>query len=247
MSKKSSKILNNTSDAVVESYGMLPHVLVIDDDDRIRSLVGRYLGREGFVVLKAECASSAREILKNFEIDVMVVDVMMPGETGLEFTEDIRKTSDIPVLLLTALGEGSDRIAGLEHGADDYLVKPFEPRELVLRLHSLLRRRPKPVKEIELFFVGNWKHDPVVDELVDRDTGEKVRLTAVEAKLLRALASRTGEVISREELARILELDSSERTIDVQVTRLRRKLGEDSRTPRYLQTVRGKGYVLRTG
>jgi two-component system phosphate regulon response regulator OmpR len=228
-----------------DGYNTLPHVLIVDDDARIRSLVSRYLSKNGFVILEAESAAQAREMLKRFEFDALIVDIMMPGETGLEFTASLRKNSDLPVLLLTALGEASDRIAGFEQGADDYLPKPFEPRELVLRLHALLRRRPKPVVNEGPLDIGVWRYDPEYDELVDRDSGDKVRLTSVEVNLLKALAARSGEVISREDLARMCSLDAGERTIDVQVTRLRRKLGEDSRAPRYLQTVRGKGYILK--
>ncbi|NCC21204.1 MAG: response regulator transcription factor [Alphaproteobacteria bacterium] len=223
-----------------------PHVLVVDDDARIRQLVSRYLTQNGFVSVSASSAGEARELMESLEFDALVVDIMMPDETGLAFTSALRERSDIPVLLLTALGDAQDRIAGFENGADDYLPKPFEPRELVLRLQALLRRRPKPVSEASRFRVGRWSYDGDADELIDEEGGDIVRLTAVEANLLRGLASRAGEAVSREELARICNMESGERTIDVQVTRLRRKLEEDSRTPRLLQTVRGKGYMLRT-
>ena len=220
-----------------------PHILVIDDDSRIRELVSRYLKENGFVVVAAQDAADARAVMKGFEFDALVVDVMMPGETGLEFTKALRRERDIPVLLLTALGEVDDRVNGFDAGADDYLPKPFEPRELVARLNAILRRAPRkpegrPVK------IGNWHFDPAHDELTHGDT--ILRLTSVEANLLRALASSPGEVMSREKLAAICGLDSGERTIDVQVTRLRRKIEEDTKAPRYLQTVRGKGYLLRS-
>lgn len=224
----------------------MPHVLIVDDDDRIRTLVSRYLTKNGFVTAEADCAASARAMLERFEFDVMVVDVMMPGETGLELTAWLRGRYDFPILLLTALGEATDRIAGFEQGADDYLPKPFEPRELVLRLHALLRRRPKQPEVIQRFSVGNWKYDHELGEIEDRVTGDKIRLTNVEVRLLTALAAKSGEAVSREDLARMCGLEAGERTIDVQVTRLRRKLGEDSRAPKYLQTARGKGYTLRT-
>ncbi len=232
-------------DNAPDGYNTLPHILVVDDDGRIRNLVSRFLAKNGFIVTEAENAANARDLLEALEFDALVVDIMMPGETGLEFTSWLRKNSDLPVLLLTALGEASDRIKGFEEGADDYLPKPFEPRELVLRLQALIRRRPKPEADNDPIHIGDWLFDLSIEELADNSTGDKVRLTSVEANLLRALAAKSGEVVSREELARMCDLDAGERTIDVQVTRLRRKLGEDSRAPRYLQTVRGKGYILR--
>ena len=221
-----------------------PHVLVVDDDDRIRDLVARYLTEHGFVVATTADAGEARAALEAFTFDVLVVDVMMPGETGLEFTRSLRAKSDIPVLLLTALGETEDRITGLESGADDYLPKPFEPREMVLRLQAILRRRPKPDEVKKPVRIGAWVFDPVENTLI----GEKEiqRLTTAEISLLNALVQKAGQVVSREDLARLCDMDvSGERTIDVQITRLRRKIEEDTRTPRYLQTVRGKGYLLR--
>ena len=221
-----------------------PHVLVVDDDARISDLVSRYLQDNGFVVMTAEDAGEARSLLKSFAFDAMVVDVMMPGETGLEFTKDIRSKLSIPVLLLTALGEATDRITGFEVGADDYLSKPFEPRELVLRLQSILRRAAPKRDTAKPFKIGRWTFDPENEEL---QHGEDIqKLTAAEVNLIKALAARPREVISREELAQQCGLESGERTIDVQVTRLRRKIEADTRTPRFLLTVRGKGYMLRT-
>ncbi len=224
-----------------ENLSALPHILVVDDDDRIRSLVSRYLRENGFLASTAGNAAEAAGILKNFTYDALVVDVMMPGQSGLEFTRALKKTSDVPVLLLTALGEAGDRIEGLESGADDYLPKPFEPRELVLRLQALLRRRPAAAVAQD-FRVGRWVFHHTHGEL--RDGGEIRRLSPVEANLLRALASNAGKVVSREKLAALCGLESSERTIDVQVTRLRRKLEDDSKRPLSLQTVRGQGYRL---
>jgi two-component system phosphate regulon response regulator OmpR len=222
----------------------LPHVLVVDDDERIRALVSKFLNENGFLAITAASAAEARAILQRFAFDALVVDIMMPGESGLDFTRSLRAGNDMPVLLLTALGEGPDRIAGLETGADDYLTKPFEPRELVLRLQAILRRRPPKLADVAAFVIGRWTYDPQMNVL---NAGDEVqRLTAVEGTLLRALASRAGQIVGREELATLCDMDDAgERTIDVQVTRLRRKLEEDSRLPRFLQTVRGKGYVLR--
>ncbi|QQG35710.1 MAG: response regulator [Micavibrio aeruginosavorus] len=220
----------------------LPHILIVDDDERIRSLLLRYLQENGFLVVAAASAAEADEILARFLFDALVVDIMMPGETGLSFTRRFKDEHDTPVLLLTALGETDDKISGFENGADDYLSKPFEPRELVLRLQAILRRRPKP-RGLKTFRVGRWLYDESVNEL--QDGQETIRLTTVEANLLRALASRAGEVISREDLAALCDLDAGERTIDVQVTRLRRKLEDDVKRPRCLKTVRGRGYMLR--
>lgn len=223
-------------------YG-LPHILVVDDDERIRTLLTRYLEQNGFLVCVAPDAKAAREMLSRFQFDAMVLDIMMPGETGLDLTLDLRKTKDIPILLLTALGEVDDRITGLQTGADDYLPKPFEPQELVLRLQALLRRRKLPEASASAFKLGRWEYDVLHSELKCGD--ELVKLTTVENTLLRALTGRAGEAVSREELAEICELDGGERTIDVQVTRLRRKLEDDPKQPRVLQTIRGKGYLLR--
>ncbi len=221
----------------------LPHILVVDDDDRIRSLVSRYLNEHGFLSFTAENATAAKEILQIGLFDALVVDVMMPGQDGRSFTKEFRAKSDVPVLLLTAMGEIEDRVGGLESGADDYLTKPFDPRELVLRLQAILRRRPQEKGKAKKYQIGRWSYDPQVPELVDGD--EVVRLTDVEVNLLKALTRTPDVILSREELAELCGVDAGERTIDVQVTRLRRKLEEDSKIPRYLQTVRGKGYLLR--
>ncbi len=222
-----------------------PHILVIDDDRRIRDLVSRYLHENGFIVLSAEDAADAEQVMQRFLFDVLVVDVMMPGITGVEFVKTLRdKGQTVPVLLLTALAEIDDRIDGLEAGADDYLTKPFEPKELVLRLQAILRRTRKAVSGRTAFMIGQWRFDMDHDEL-QSDEGGAVRLTSVEGNLLRALLESVGEAVSREDLALRCGLDTGERTIDVQVTRLRRKIEEDTKAPRYLQTVRGRGYLLR--
>ena len=229
-------------------YSILPHILVIDDDDRIRDLVARYLGEHGFLVSTAENAAQAGRILTLAEYDALVVDVMMPGQSGMEFTQELRqdnnKQNDVPVLLLTAMGETEDKIEGLTAGADDYLTKPFDPRELVLRLKAILRRRPKQSQNaVARLRIGPWEFDPDHNELVDGDAA--VKLTDGEANLLLALGAKAGEVVTREDLSDACGLDADKRTVDVQVTRLRRKLEKDSNNPRFLQTVRGKGYILR--
>ncbi|MGB4056737.1 MAG: response regulator transcription factor [Alphaproteobacteria bacterium] len=225
------------------SLAIRPHVLVVDDDRRISELVSRFLQENGFVTMAAFDAREARAMLVNFSFDAAVVDVMMPGESGVDLTRHLHEHYNLPVLLLTALGTADDRIAGLEAGADDYLPKPFEPRELVLRLNAILRRTARKVETLKRFRIGAWIFDPERDEL---SRGEEIiPLTAAEILLIRALAESPGEVVSREDLALKCGLDSGERTIDVQVTRLRRKIEEDTKIPRFLQTVRGKGYLLR--
>ncbi len=221
----------------------LPHILVVDDDDRIRNLVSRYLNENGFLSFTAEDAQAAKKILEIGIFDALVVDVMMPGQNGQDFTAEFRKHSDVPVLLLTAMAEVEDRVGGLQSGADDYLTKPFDPRELVLRLQAILRRRPQAGGSGKSYRIGRWTYDPQVPELLDGV--EAVRLTDAEATLLKVLIRRANMVFSRDELAELCGVDAGERTIDVQVTRLRKKLEEDSKVPRYLQTARGKGYLLR--
>lgn len=226
-----------------QDFQNLPHILVVDDDDRIRSLVSRYLNEHGFLSFTASDAAQAKEILGVGSFDALVLDVMMPGQDGKSLTAELRTKSDIPVLLLTAMGEADDRVDGFQSGADDYLTKPFDPRELVLRLQAILRRRPEVKGEAKIYKIGRWTYDPAVPELVDDiDT---VRLTDVEATLLKSLAQKPDTILSRDDLAELCGVDAGERTIDVQVTRLRRKLEEDSKNPRYLQTIRGKGYLLR--
>lgn len=228
----------------------LPHILVVDDDTRLREALRRYLGQNGFLVTGAEDAADARARLAGLAVDLIVLDVMMPGESGLDLCRDLSTQGETPVLLLTARGEADDRIQGLEAGADDYLAKPFEPRELVLRLNAILRRRARqgavatPTASTHLIRLGRYLFDGEREEL--RAGGEIIRLTAMEAGLLRVLAADPGTVFTREALVEKAGVDAANaRTIDVQVTRLRRKLEDDPREPRYLQTVRGEGYVLR--
>jgi len=224
------------------------HILVVDDDARLRALLQRYLAGEGFRVTTAETATEARDKLRFMHPDMMVLDVMMPGESGLTLTESLRgeQGSEVPVLLLTARGAPEDRIAGFEAGADDYLGKPFEPRELVLRIRALLRRAPSAEPAQGPVQLGTLRFDRERGELSGPDG--VVRLTGGEAALLTALARKPNEVLSREEIAAALEMDDAgERAIDVQVTRLRRKVEADPREPRFLHTVRGRGYVLKPG
>jgi len=218
-----------------------PHVLVIDDDRRLRQLLQRYLMEQGFLVSTASSAADAEAKLQSLAFDVMVVDVMMPGEDGVSFTRRMRQKAGVPMLMLTAMNETADRIAGLESGADDYLAKPFEPRELVLRLKNLLRHADQPRPLARTVHFGPFAFDPERSELTRE--GEPVALTSREASLLAVLARHAGVTLSRLRLSQ--QTGSAERTIDVQVTRLRRKIEDDARVPRHLQTVWGEGYVLR--
>ena len=218
-----------------------PHILVVDDDTRLRGLLRKFLTENGFRVTTSSDASQAREILQFFEFDLVVLDVMMPGESGLQLTVRLREISDMPILLLTAMGESEDRINGLERGADDYLSKPFEPRELLARIRSILRRvAPRPEKEE--IILGELVYDSIRQQLMGPNG--PVRLTNAEARLLQVLVTNPGNPISREALQQQSRLGGGIRAVDVQVTRLRRKIEPDPKVPRYLQTIRGRGYVL---
>lgn len=225
-----------------------PHILVVDDDTRLRELLKSFLSRNGFRVSTAGHAAEARQRLQALDFDLIVLDVMMPGETGLDFATQLRRTDNVPILMLTAMGETKDRIAGLETGVDDYLGKPFEPRELLLRIQSVLRRgRPAvgagPSAEPQrLVAFGPMQFDAELGELTQK--GKRIALTDAEVALLRAFAVRMGEVLSRETLCKSVGSAINERAIDVQVTRLRRKIEPDPSFPRYLRTVRGQGYRL---
>ncbi|MGA8379716.1 MAG: response regulator transcription factor [Stellaceae bacterium] len=220
-----------------------PHLLVVDDDSRLRELLRRYLADNGFRVTVAADAVEARANLASFAFDLVVLDVMMPGESGLDLTRALRSEGRVPVLLLTAMAEPEDRVNGLEQGADDYLSKPFEPRELVLRIRNLLQRRPAADADPREVRFGGCRFDVARGELFRG--GDPIRLTAAEAGLLASLALKVGEAVSREELSLSAQFIGNVRNVDVQMTRLRRKIERDPRFPRYLQTVRGTGYVLK--
>lgn len=227
------------------------HLLIVDDDERIRGLLQKYLIRNGFLVSIARDAAHARRVLSGLEFDLIVLDVMMPGEDGVSFTADLRTRLTTPILLLTAKGESTDRIAGLEAGADDYLVKPFEPKELLLRINAILRRVPE-VQATDLgpkfLSLGPVRYDIERGEMWRGETS--IRLTATEAQLMRIFSARPGEALSRVELVEELGRSggqAQERAVDVQITRLRRKIEADPKQPRFLQTVRGAGYMLQPG
>jgi two-component system phosphate regulon response regulator OmpR len=219
-----------------------PHLLVVDDDERLRALLQRYLSSNGYRVTTAPGAPEARALMRSMEFDLLILDVMMPGQSGLELAGSVRKESSVPILMLTARGDPADRIAGLELGADDYLPKPFEPRELLLRVNALLRRiaPPEPPTTVPVR-MGQALFDPGTSRLTRE--GRPVKLTGAEAALLQLFATHAGRPFSRSELCKRLNV-ALERSIDVQVTRLRRKIEEDPKLPLYLQTVRGVGYML---
>jgi two-component system phosphate regulon response regulator OmpR len=221
------------------------HLLVVDDDERIRVLLQKFLIRNGFLVTACASAGHARKLLAGLEFDLIVLDVMMPGEDGIALTRDLRTRLGVPILLLTARGETASRIEGFEAGADDYLVKPFEPKELLLRINAILRRMPqaKPPPGPKVLHLGAVRYDIDRGELWRGET--PVRLTATEAQLMRVFAAAPGQPVSRERLVGEGEPDKGgDRAVDVQITRLRRKIEADPRQPRYLQTVRGSGYML---
>ncbi len=230
--------------------GDLPehHVLIVDDDERIRGLLRTFLQRNGFLATAARDAAHARRLLSGLEFDLIVLDVMMPGEDGLSLTRDLRHSLSTPILLLTARGEAGDRISGLEAGADDYLSKPFEPRELLLRINAILRRVGRSGKDSDVpktLSMGEVRYDLGRGELWKGS--ELVHLTATENALMKIFSARPHEPISRSHLVEELGRDkgqAQERAIDVQITRLRRKIESDPKSPRYLQTVRGEGYML---
>jgi len=219
-----------------------PHILVVDDDTRLRQLLRKYLTDNGYAVSTAADAADARRHLDGMAFDLIVLDIMMPGESGLDLTRSLR---GVPILLLTAMGEAADRIQGLEAGADDYLSKPFEPRELLLRIASILRRVPRDEPAPRVIVLGRFVFDAERGEL--RQGNQAVHLTSAEGTLLSVLAKEAGAALSREELASRTGNVGNPRTVDVQVTRLRKKIEDDPRLPRYLQTVRGRGYMLRPG
>jgi two-component system phosphate regulon response regulator OmpR len=228
------------------------HLLIVDDDERIRGLLKKFLMRNGFMATAARDAAHARRLLAGLDFDLIVLDVMMPGEDGLSLTRDLRQTHTTPILLLTAKGEADDRIKGLEAGADDYLPKPFEPKELLLRVNAILRRmpqKPEETKALQVLQLGPIRYDMERGELWHGP--EAIRLTATEGALMRIFAGQPNQPFTRAELVGLLNRDKmaagdpvQERAVDVQITRLRRKIEINPKQPRYLQTVRGAGYML---
>jgi len=219
------------------------HVLVVDDDTRLRELLQRFLRESGYMVSAAKNADEARGLIKQYRFDLLIVDVMMPKENGFEFLAKLRKESLVPAIMLTAMGSVEDRIVGLESGADDYMAKPFDTKELLLRMANILKRVEKDKDKKDKLGLGLCLFDMQTKELKLKQGGV-VHLTAVEQNLLMILGAKSGQVFSRDSLSELLGAGQSPRSIDVQITRLRKKIEQDSKNPRYLQTVRGKGYML---
>lgn len=223
--------------------GAEQHILVVDDDTRLRGLLQRFLRDHGYFVSTARDAEEARDLMRNYRFNLLIVDVMMPKETGFEFLARLRQESMVPVIMLTAMGGVEDRIAGLECGADDYIAKPFETKELLLRIGNVLKRIGSEKEQKAQLSLGVCTFDLQSKELRAKQGGI-MHLTAVEQNLLSIMGKKSGQVFSREKLSELLGVGQSPRSIDVQITRLRKKIERDSKNPRYLQTVRGKGYML---
>ena len=216
------------------------HILIVDDDDRIRDLVKEYLSQNNYLVSTAKDSNDAYEKTRIIKFDLIVLDIMMPGKTGLEFTQDYKNKINTPIILLTAKGEPSERIEGLEVGADDYLTKPFEPKELILRINNILNKTSsKEIKRVIEF--GNIKID--LKKLFIYRNNESLKINSTEKLILEKMINSPGKIFKREEIVDLIDL-SKERSIDVIVTRLRKKIEENPKSPKYLQTIRGEGYVL---
>ena len=216
------------------------HILIVDDDDRIRDLVKQYLQEKKFLITTAKNARDAKSKINIIKFDILILDIMMPGESGLSLTKDLKKNNPIPIILLTAKGESQDRIQGLELGADDYLAKPFEPKELLLRINNILNKIQKPILENEIY-IG----DTLVNlkKLVININNKVLKINPQEKKILERMLEYPGKVFSRNDIGKIINI-SKERTIDVIITRLRQKIESKPKKPKYLQTIRGSGYVL---
>jgi two-component system phosphate regulon response regulator OmpR len=216
------------------------HILIVDDDNRIRELIKEYLEENDFIVLTANDAEEASEKIKLVDFKIIVLDIMMPGESGLTLTKKLRKNISTPIILLTAKGEVDDRIIGLESGADDYLVKPFSPKELLLRINNILKKTKEETLEEKIKIGENLLN---LKKMIIEKNGKTIKLNGTEKKLLENMIFSKGKTFSREEIGKIINI-SKERSVDVMITRLRQKLEYDPKNPQYLQTVRGSGYVL---
>ncbi|MDA8670616.1 response regulator transcription factor [Candidatus Pelagibacter bacterium] len=218
----------------------IAHILVVDDDDGIRSLVKKYLNENNFLVTTANSAEDASEKIKIIKFDLIILDIMMPGKNGLEFINDNKKKLDSPIILLTAKGEASERVEGLEIGADDYLAKPFEPKELILRIKNILNKTLK-TEQIRILEFANVKID--LNKLLIIKNDSEFKINNTEKVILEKMINNPGKTFSREDIGQLIELDK-ERSIDVIITRLRKKIEIDPKNPKFLQTIRGAGYVL---
>ena len=216
------------------------HILIVDDDDRIRELVKQYLGDHDYLITTANNAEDAKKKVDIVKFDIIVLDIMMPGQSGLEFTNENKKKINTPIILLTAKGEPSERIEGLETGADDYLAKPFEPKELILRIQNILEKtKNKNQKRVVSF--SNINID--LNKLLIINKKQEYKINNTEKKILEKMINSPGETFSREEIGKLINIDK-ERSIDVIITRLRKKIEVDPKNPKFLQTIRGAGYVL---
>ena len=218
----------------------LAHILVVDDDDRIRELVKQYLLENKYLVTTAKDAFDAKNKIEIIKFDLIVLDIMMPKKSGLELTSEIKKEIDLPIILLTAKGETSERVIGLEFGADDYLSKPFEPKELLLRIKNILNKTLQK-NNINKISIGNSNLD--LSKLTINRNGKKYKINNTEKLILEKMIRSSGKVFSREEMGKLININK-ERSVDVIITRLRQKIETDSKNPQYLQTIRGSGYVL---
>ena len=218
----------------------IAHILVVDDDDGIRSLVKKYLNENNFLVTTANSAEDASEKIKIIKFDLIILDIMMPGKNGLEFINDNKKKLDSPIILLTAKGEANERVEGLEIGADDYLAKPFEPKELILRIKNILNKTLK-TEQIRILEFANVKID--LNKLLIIKNDSEFKINNTEKVILEKMINNPGKTFSREDIGQLIELDK-ERSIDVIITRLRKKIEIDHKNPKFLQTIRGAGYVL---
>ena len=218
----------------------LAHILVVDDDDRIRELVKQYLLENKYLVTTAKDAFDAKNKIEIIKFDLIVLDIMMPKKSGLELTSEIKKEIELPIILLTAKGETSERVTGLEFGADDYLSKPFEPKELLLRIRNILNKTLQK-SNINKISIGNSNLD--LNKLIINRDGKKYKINNTEKLILEKMIRSSGKVFSREEIGKLININK-ERSIDVIITRLRQKVETDSKNPQYLQTIRGSGYVL---
>ena len=216
------------------------HILVVDDDDGIRSLVKEYLEKNDYLVTTAKNSEDALEKVKIIKFDLIILDIMMPGKTGLEFTYENKKKIDTPIILLTAKGEASERVEGLEIGADDYLPKPFEPKELILRISNILNKT-KLVDSKRIVEFGSIKIN--INKLFINRNGKNLKINKTEKIILEKMINAPGKIFKREEIGDLIDL-KKERSIDVIITRLRKKIEENPKSPKYLQTIRGEGYVL---
>jgi two-component system phosphate regulon response regulator OmpR len=219
------------------------HILIVDDDDRIRELIKEYLQNNNFYTTTAKNSEDAKNKIKLIKFDLIILDIMMPGQSGLELSKEIKETSDQPIILLTAMGGTSDRISGLETGADDYLPKPFEPKELLLRIKNILKRVKKNKNLNPILKFGVIKVD--LEKMSIKSKKGETKLNSAEKLLLENMILSVGQIFHREEISKIVHL-SKERAVDVMITRLRQKIEPDPKNPKYLQTVRGNGYILWT-